>query len=53
MKYIIITAPRLIDLMRDVNNHTKTGWIPTGGVMIAVDGYTYVQALYAKTGKEA
>lgn len=45
--YIILTAPYANDLELKVARQIKDGWIPLGGVSVAVDNqhYIYAQAM--------
>lgn len=46
MKYIVLKAKSTFDLEKVVNEHIKSGWLPTGGITIQCESsFLYYQAM--------
>jgi len=47
MKYIVLTSQNTFDLEKVVNEHIKSGWLPTGGITIkeGETSFIYYQAM--------
>ncbi|MBZ1527018.1 DUF1737 domain-containing protein [Leuconostoc mesenteroides] len=46
MKYIVLKAKSTFDLEKVVNEHIKSGWLPTGGITIQGESnFIYYQVM--------